>query len=216
MNSNSENERKNRAEAPTCDLGYYPILHPTCPAWVSAMQEELAEFIRNNVWLLVPRPRKRTIIGSKWIFKNKLDEIGTIIRNKARLVAQGYRQEEGIDYDETFAPVARLEEIRLFLAFAAHMNFKVFQMDIKNAFLNGKLNEEVYVAQPPGFVDPKFLDHVYKLNKALYGLKQAPHLAIARLLVRRRQALRSNPGLHLCRIWRRQIWNFADARWLLD
>ncbi|KAJ9544738.1 hypothetical protein OSB04_024445 [Centaurea solstitialis] len=138
------------------------------------MQEELAEFIRNNVWLLVPRPRKRTIIGSKWIFRNKLDEIGTIIRNKARLVAQGYRQEEGIDYDETFAPVARLEAIRLFLAFAAHMNFKVFQMDIKNAFLNGKLNEEVYVAQPPGFVDPKFPDHVYKLNKALYGLKQAP------------------------------------------
>ncbi|KAJ9545140.1 hypothetical protein OSB04_024847 [Centaurea solstitialis] len=144
------------------------------PAWVSAMQEELAEFIRNNVWLLVPRPRKRTIIGSKWIFRNKLDEIGTIIRNKARLVAQGYRQEEGIDYDETFAPVARLEAIRLFLAFAAHMNFNVYQMDIKNAFLNGKLNEEVYVAQPPGFVDPKFPDHVYKLNKALYGLKQAP------------------------------------------
>ncbi|KAJ9557457.1 hypothetical protein OSB04_012071 [Centaurea solstitialis] len=144
------------------------------PAWVSAMQEELAEFIRNNVWLLVPRPRKRTIIGSKWIFRNKLDEIGTIIRNKARLVAQGYRQEEGIDYDETFAPVARLEAIRLFLAFAAHMNFKVYQMDIKNAFLNGKLNEEVYVAQHPGFVDPKFPDHVYKLNKALYGLKQAP------------------------------------------
>ncbi|KAJ9560808.1 LOW QUALITY PROTEIN: hypothetical protein OSB04_005968 [Centaurea solstitialis] len=144
------------------------------PAWVSAMQEELAEFIRNNVWLLVPRPRKRTIIGSKWIFRNKLDEIGTIIRNKARLVAQGYRQEEGIDYDETFAPVARLEAIRLFLAFAAHMNFTVYQMDIKNAFLNGKLNEEAYVAQPPGFVDPKFPDHVYKLNKALYGLKQAP------------------------------------------
>ncbi|KAJ9547414.1 hypothetical protein OSB04_019957 [Centaurea solstitialis] len=152
------------------------------PAWVLAMQEELAEFIRNNVWLLVPRPKKRTIIGSKWIFRNKLDEVGTIIRNKARLVAQGYRQEEGIDYDETFAPVARLEGIRLFLAFAAHMNFKVFQMDIKNAFLNRKLNEEVYVAQPPGFVDPKFPDHVYKLNKALYGLKQAPRARYDTLL----------------------------------
>ncbi|KAJ9552544.1 LOW QUALITY PROTEIN: hypothetical protein OSB04_016589 [Centaurea solstitialis] len=136
------------------------------PSWVSAMQEELAEFIRNNVWLLVPRPRKRTIIGSNFF------EIS--LMRLARLVAQGYRQEEGIDYDETFAPVARLEAIRLFLAFAAHMNFKVFQMNIKNAFLNGKLNEEVYVAQPPGFVDPKFPDHVYKLNKALYGLKQAP------------------------------------------
>ncbi|KAJ9552303.1 LOW QUALITY PROTEIN: hypothetical protein OSB04_016348 [Centaurea solstitialis] len=141
------------------------------PAWVSAMQEELAEFIRNNVWLLVPRPRKRTIIGSKWIFRNKLDEIGTIIRNKARLVAQGYRQEEALI---TMKLLLLLEAIRLFLAFAAHMNFKVYQMDIKNAFLNGKLNEEVYVAQPPGFVDPKFPDHVYKLNKALYGLKQAP------------------------------------------
>ncbi|KAJ9546343.1 hypothetical protein OSB04_018886 [Centaurea solstitialis] len=162
VNFISENEPKEIDDA-LCD-----------PAWVSAMQEELVEFIRNNVWLLVPRPRKCTIIGSKWIFRNKLDEIGTIIRNKARLVAQGYRQEEGIDYDETFAPVARLEAIRLFLAFAAHLNFKVFQMDIKNAFLNGKLNEEVYVAQPPGFVDPKFPDHVYKLNKALYGLKQAP------------------------------------------
>ncbi|KAJ9556613.1 hypothetical protein OSB04_011227 [Centaurea solstitialis] len=105
------------------------------PAWVSAMQEELAEFIRNNVWLLVPRPRKRTIIGSKWIFRNMLDEIGTIIRNKARLVAQGYRQEEGIDYDETFAPVARLEAIRLFLAFAAHMNFKIKQSE-KGIFIN--------------------------------------------------------------------------------
>ncbi|KAJ9535272.1 hypothetical protein OSB04_un001631 [Centaurea solstitialis] len=123
-------------------------------------------------------PRVSLIRGipqkTQQIFRNKLDEIGTIIRNKARLVAQGYRQEEGIDDDETFAPVARLEAIRLFLAFAAHMNFKVYQMDIKNVFLNGKLNEEVYVAQPPGFVDPKFPDHVYKLNKALYGLKQAP------------------------------------------
>ncbi|KAJ9539388.1 hypothetical protein OSB04_032121 [Centaurea solstitialis] len=159
------------------------------PAWVSAMQEELAEFIRNNVWLLVPRPRKRTIIGSKWIFRNKLDEVDTIIRNKARLVAQGYRQEEGIDYDETFAPVARLEAIRLFLAFAAHMNFKVFQMDIKNAFLNGKLNEEVYVAKPPGFVDPKYPDHVYKLNKALYGLN--------RLLVPGLQIKQSKKGIFI-------------------
>ncbi|KAJ9547394.1 hypothetical protein OSB04_019937, partial [Centaurea solstitialis] len=98
---------------------------PTINEASTSGQEELAEFIRNNVWLLVHRPRKRTIIGSKWIFRNKLDEVGTIIRNKARLVAQGYRQEEGIDFDETFAPVARLEAIRLFMAFAAHMNFKV-------------------------------------------------------------------------------------------
>lgn len=103
-----------------------------------------------------------------------MDEDGIVIRNKARLVAQGYRQEEGIDYDETFAPVARLEAIRIFLAFAAAKNFKVNQMDVKSAFLNGKLNEEVYVKQPPGFEDPDHPDHVYRLDKALYGLKQAP------------------------------------------
>ncbi|KAJ9536418.1 hypothetical protein OSB04_un000410 [Centaurea solstitialis] len=143
------------------------------PFWVSTMQEELAEFERNLVWNLVHKPSRKTIIGLKWVFRNKLDENGIVIRNKARLVAQGYRQEEGIDYDETFAPVARLEAIRLCLAYAAHMKFQVFQMDVKSAFLNGKLTEEVYVAQPPGFTDPKHLNHVFKLNKALYGLKQA-------------------------------------------
>ncbi|KAJ9546718.1 hypothetical protein OSB04_019261 [Centaurea solstitialis] len=144
------------------------------PFWVLAMQEELVEFQRNLVWTIVHKPSSKTIIGLKWVFRNKLDENGIVIRNKARLIAQGYRQEEGIDYDETFAPVARLEAIRLFLAYAAHMKFQVFQMDVKSAFLNGKLTEEVYVAQPPGFTDPKHPIHVYKLNKALYGLKQAP------------------------------------------
>ena len=99
--------------------------------------------------------------------RDKLDANGTVTRNKARLVAQGYRQEEGIDYDETFAPVPRLKAIRLFLAYAAHKDFKVFQMDVKSAFLNGKLSEEVYVAQPPGFSDPKFSNHVFRLEKAL-------------------------------------------------
>ncbi len=142
--------------------------------WISAMQEELEQFERNKVWTLVPKPANKSIIGTRWVFRNKMDENGIIIRNKARLVAQGYRQEEGIDYDETFAPVARLEAIRLFLAFAAHRNFKVYQMDVKSAFLNGELHEEVYVMQPPGFSDPKYPSHVYKLDKALYGLKQAP------------------------------------------
>ena len=144
------------------------------PSWVAAMQEELSEFRRNKVWNLVPRPANKTVIGTKWIYRNKLDENGTVTRNKARLVAQGYRQEEGIDYDETFAPVARLEAIRLFLAYAAHKDFKVFQMDVKSAFLNGKLNEEVYVEQPPGFADSQHPNYVFKLEKALYGLKQAP------------------------------------------
>ncbi|GKD89693.1 retrovirus-related pol polyprotein from transposon TNT 1-94 [Tanacetum coccineum] len=114
------------------------------------------------------------IIGTKWVFRNKLDENDIVSRNKARLVAQCYNQQEGIDYDETYAPVARLESIRILLAYACALDFKLFQMDVKSAFLNGFINEEVYVAQPPGFIDFKKPDHVYKLKKALYGLKQAP------------------------------------------
>ncbi|GKC58211.1 retrovirus-related pol polyprotein from transposon TNT 1-94 [Tanacetum coccineum] len=115
-----------------------------------------------------------TIIGTKWVFRNKLDENGIVSQNKARLVAQGYNQQEGIDYDETYAPVARLESIRILLAYACALDFKLFQMDVKSAFLNGFINEEVYVAQPPGFINFEKPDHVYKLKKALYGLKQAP------------------------------------------
>ena len=144
------------------------------PDWVIAMQEELNQFKRQKVWKLVPRPKNKSIIGTKWVFRNKLDGDGIVTRNKERLVAKGYSQEEGIDYDETYAPVARLEAIRMFLAFAAHSNFKVYQMDVKSAFLNGELEEEVYVEQPPGFEDSEFSDFVYFLFKALYGLKQAP------------------------------------------
>ena len=109
------------------------------------MQEELHQFERNKVCHLVPRPENRSIIDTKWVFRNKIDEFGTIIRNKARLVVQGYNQEEGIDYEETFAPVARIEAIRILIAFAAHMEIKLYQMDVKTAFLNGYLKEEVYV-----------------------------------------------------------------------
>ncbi|GJX78474.1 retrovirus-related pol polyprotein from transposon TNT 1-94 [Tanacetum coccineum] len=143
-------------------------------SWIVAMQEELNQFIANDIWELVPQPRNMTIIGTKWVFRNKLDENGIVSRNKARLVAQGYNQQEGIDYDETYAPVARLESIRILLAYACALDFKLFQMDVKSAFLNGFINEEVYVAQPPGFIDFEKPDHVYKLKKALYGLKQAP------------------------------------------
>ncbi|GKB95591.1 retrovirus-related pol polyprotein from transposon TNT 1-94 [Tanacetum coccineum] len=124
--------------------------------------------------VIVPNPMDTTIIGTKWIFRNKLDENGVVSRNKARLVAQGYNQQEGIDYDETYAPVARLESIRILLAYACALDFKLFQMDVKSAFLNGFINEEVYVAQPPGFIDFAKPNHVYRLKKALYGLKQAP------------------------------------------
>ncbi|GKE74858.1 retrovirus-related pol polyprotein from transposon TNT 1-94 [Tanacetum coccineum] len=115
-----------------------------------------------------------TIIGTKWVFRNKLDENGIVSRNKALLVAQGYNQQEGIDYDETYASVARLESIRILLAYACALDFKLFQMDVKSAFLNSFINEEVYVAQPPGFIDFKKPDHVYKLKKALYDRKQEP------------------------------------------
>nr|GEY09978.1 hypothetical protein [Tanacetum cinerariifolium] len=123
---------------------------------------------------LVPRPEGKYVIKTRWIFKNKKDESILVIRNKARLVAVGYSQQEGIDYDETFAPVAQIKAIRLFLAYAAHMDFTVYQMDVKTTFLNGILKEEVYVGQPLGFVRKQYPNHVYALDKALYGLKQAP------------------------------------------
>jgi hypothetical protein len=141
----SEIEPKNIEEAETDEF------------WLMAIKDELNQFERNNVWTLVPRPTHQSIIGTKWVFRNKKDEKSFIIRNKARLVAQGFNQEEGIDYEETFAPVARLEAIRMLLAFACHKNFKLFQMDVKSAFLNGFISEEVYVEQPPGFESHKCL-----------------------------------------------------------
>jgi len=149
--------------------------------WILAMQEELNQFERSDVWELVPRPSTQSVIGTKWVFRNKRDEHGVIVRNKARLVAQGYNQEEGIDYEETFAPVARLESIRMLLAFASHKEFILYQMDVKSAFLNGYIVEEVYVEQPPGFQDHKYPNYVFKLKKALYGLKQAPRAWYDRL-----------------------------------
>ncbi|GJU47464.1 putative ribonuclease H-like domain-containing protein [Tanacetum coccineum] len=143
-------------------------------SWVQAMQEELLQFKLQQVWVLVDLPHGMKVIGTKWVYRNKRDERGVVVRNKARLVAQGYTQEEGIDYDEVFAPVARIEAIRLFLAFASFMGFIVYQMDVKSAFLYGTIDEEVYVSQPPGFVDPDHPTKVYKVVKALYGLHQAP------------------------------------------
>ncbi|GKE06154.1 putative ribonuclease H-like domain-containing protein, partial [Tanacetum coccineum] len=123
-----------------------------------------------KVWRLVDLPKGKHAIGTKWVYRNKKDERGIVVRNKARLVAQGYTQEEGIDYDEVFAPVARIKVIRLFLAYASFMGFIMYQMDMKSAFLYGTIKEEVYVCQPPGFEDPQFPDKVYKcftLNPAL-------------------------------------------------
>jgi hypothetical protein len=114
------------------------------------------------------------VVGTKWVFRNKQDEHGVVTRNKARLVGKGYAQVAGFDFEETFAPVARLESIRILLVYVAHHSFKLFQMDVKSAFLNGPIKEELYMEQHPGFEDDRYPDHVYKLSKVLYGLKQAP------------------------------------------
>eukprot|EP00253_Pinus_taeda_P023683 PITA_23683 len=145
------------------------------------MDEELEQIERNNTWELVPRPKDKNVIGTKWVFKNKLNENGEVIRNKARLVCKGYAQQEGIDFKETFSSVARLEAIRMFLALSSFQNFKVFQMDVKSAFLNGDLEEEVYIEQPDGFILGNDPNPVCRLKKDLYGLKQAPRAWYYRL-----------------------------------
>ncbi|GJS36433.1 putative ribonuclease H-like domain-containing protein [Tanacetum coccineum] len=144
------------------------------PSWIEAMQDEFLQFKLLKFWTLVYLPRDKWVIGTKWVFRNKKDKRGIVVKNKARLVAQGYTQEEGIDYDKFFAPVARIEAIRLFLAYASFKGFVVYQMDVKSAFLYGNIEEEVYFCQPPGFEDPNFPDKVYKVVKALYGLHQDP------------------------------------------
>jgi hypothetical protein len=146
------------------------------PDWVIAMQEELECFTCNEVWSLVERPKdcRINVIGTKWVFKNKHDENGIVTRNKAMLVVQGFAKIEGMDYEDTFAPVARLEDTRILLAYASFHNFKLYQMYVESDFLNRTLKEEEYVAQPSGFEDSHHPDYVYLLHKAPYGLKQAP------------------------------------------
>nr|GEX14176.1 retrovirus-related Pol polyprotein from transposon TNT 1-94 [Tanacetum cinerariifolium] len=145
------------------------------------MQAEMQQFRNQKVWVLVTLPDGKRAIGTKWILKNKRDARRIVCRNKARLVIQGHRQEERIDYTDVFVPVSRIEAIRLFLAFASFIGFKVYQMDVKSAFLYGKIAEEVYVTQPRGFEDPDHPKKVYKVVKALYGLHQAPRAWYERL-----------------------------------
>ena len=141
---------------------------------MQAMQDELGQFRRNGVWDLVLRPQGVNVIGTKWVYKSKSIKQCTVTRNKARLVAQGYTHIEGVDFDETFSPVARMESVILLLGVECLLRFKLLKMDVKSAFLNGYLNEEVYVEQPKGFVNPSFPDHVFILKRSLYGLKQDP------------------------------------------
>nr|GFB09459.1 retrovirus-related Pol polyprotein from transposon TNT 1-94 [Tanacetum cinerariifolium] len=129
-------------------------------SWVEAIQEELLQFKLLNVWTLVDFPLRKRAIGTKWVYRNKRVQRGIIVRNKARLVAQGHRQEKGIGYNEVFAPVARIEAIMLFLAYASFMDFTMYQMDVKSAFLYGTIEEEVFVSQPP-----EFPDRVYKVKE---------------------------------------------------
>jgi hypothetical protein len=144
------------------------------PDWVNVMHEEMNNFARNEVWELVKRPNDQNVIGTKWVFHNKQDENGVIVRNKARLVAQGYTQVEGLDFNEIFASVAKLKAIWILFAYVTSHNIKLYQINVKSAFLNDKINELVYVEQPPSFEDSKKPNHVYKLSKALYDLKEAP------------------------------------------
>ncbi|KAI4297629.1 hypothetical protein L6164_037513 [Bauhinia variegata] len=144
--------------------------------WLAAMQEELSMIEKNQTWELVSRPHDRNVIGLKWVFRTKFNPDGSINKHKARLVVKGYSQIFGIDYSDTFAPVARHDTIRLLLTIVAQKGWQVFHMDVKSAFLNGFLQEEIYVEQPEGFVIKGQEDKVYLLKKALYGLKQAPRV----------------------------------------
>jgi hypothetical protein len=166
------------------------------------MHEELENFERNKVWTLVEPPHDVNVIGTKWVFKNKQGEDGEVVRNKARLVAQGFSQVEGLDFGETFAPIAHLEAIRILLAFAASKGLKLYHMDMKSGFLNGVIREEVFVRQPPGFENPKYpkqatraryarhktflLDHGYvigSIDKTLFTLKHGNDIFLVQIYV---------------------------------
>jgi hypothetical protein len=145
------------------------------------MKDEIDALHHNHTWSLVPRPPNTNVVGSKWIFRTKFKEDGTIDRFKARLVAKGYTQIPGVDFGETFSPVVKAPTIRVILSLAVRFKWPLRQLDVKNAFLHGKLNERVYMEQPPGFVHTQCPDHVCLLHKSIYGLKQAPRAWFAKL-----------------------------------
>ena len=136
------------------------------------MKEELDQIVKNDTWDLVPRPKDKNVIGTKWVFRNKMNEQGEVVRNKARLVCNGYLQQEGIKFEETYAHVARMEVVRMFLAYVVNNKFKVYHMDVISALLNGELEEEVYIEQPEEFPLSEDKDMIFRLNKDLYGLSK--------------------------------------------
>ncbi|GKA30353.1 retrotransposon protein, putative, ty1-copia subclass [Tanacetum coccineum] len=149
------------------------LLDPESDKWLNAMNVEMQSMKDNEVWVLVELPPNGKTVGSKWLFKKKTNMDGAVHTYKARLVAKGYTQTPGIDYEETFSPVADIRAIRILIAIAAYYDYEIWQMDVKTAFLNGYLNEEVYMEQPEGFVNPKYPNRVCKLKRSIYGLKQA-------------------------------------------
>jgi histone deacetylase 1/2 len=151
------------------------------PHWRAAMDAEFGALIQNRTWHLVSQPTGVNVIDSKWVFKVKHHADGSIERYKARLVAKGFKQRQGLDYDDTFSPVVKPTTIRLLLSLAVSRGWHLRQLDIQNAFLNGVLEEEVYMRQPPGYEDPAYPHHLCRLEKAIYGLKQAPRAWHARL-----------------------------------
>src|SRR6202522_2545214 len=182
-----ETRRKIRSLEQT-HLALLSTIEPNCSEeaskdefWNKAMDEELDQIEKYDTWKLVPRPKNKNVISTKCVFKNKLNEDGQVTRNKARLICKGYAQIEGIDFEETFSPVARMEAICLLLAYACSKNVKVYQMDVKSAFLNGELEEKVYIEQPEGFQLSEKTNYLCKLKKALYGLKQAPRAWYSKL-----------------------------------
>lgn len=144
------------------------------PQWRAAMNSEYTALIRNRTWTLVPFSQSLNVIGNKWIFKIKKNPDGSVQRYKVRLVAKGFHQNPGIDYFETFSPVVKASTVRIILSIVVHRGWKLRQLDFNNAFLNGSLDENVYMVQPPGYVDKQYPTHVCKLNRAIYGLKQVP------------------------------------------
>jgi hypothetical protein len=151
---------------------YRGALHD--PHWQRAMHDEFEALVTNGTWSLVPRPSRANVVSGKWIFKHKFHSDGSLARYKARWVVRGFSQLPGIDFDETFSPVVKWATIRAVLSIDVSRSWPIHQLDVKNAFLNGNLDEEVYCQQPPGFVDPRCPDYVCRLHKSLYGLKQAP------------------------------------------
>lgn len=149
--------------------------------WRAAMLDEIKSIEENGTWQLVDLPAGHRPIGLKWVYKLKKNAAGDVVKHKARLVAKGYVQRAGVDFDEVFAPVARLDSVRVLMALAVQLKLEVHHLDVKSAFLNGDLEEEVYVVQPVGFVDEAAPDKVLRLRKALYGLRQAPRAWNAKL-----------------------------------